>query len=263
MRYLSRLVIPLSMMVVVSTVAGKSARAQDSEKNSENRGSVPALAPDAAADDESGPASSRGDTAGAKRKRRPKTAPPEPPAPAGEPTRFGGPAERNHRLQTGLSIMPGTGYRMIVRYKETQSCGDPSGIATKPVCARRLPTFLDFQLAFGAIARMDLIVDFRFGLERDPAATDSRQFAVAPGMRFWLDQEIALKFYTTLQFVYDYTYFRANTPSSDFGMRNSNGLMYDPIRNVGFYLQFGETIGLNRWFRIDLDVGLGAQIRFP
>ena len=46
-------------------------------------------------------------------------------------------------------------------------------------------------------------------------------------------------------------------------MRNANGLMYDPIRNVGFYVQFGETIGFARWFRIDLDVGLGAQIRFP
>ena len=51
--------------------------------------------------------------------------------------------------------------------------------------------------------------------------------------------------------------------NSDYGVRNANGLMYDPIRNVGFYFQFGETIGLARWFRIDLDVGLGAQIRFP
>jgi hypothetical protein len=88
---------------------------------------------------------------------------------------------------------------------------------------------------------------------------------VAPGIRFWLDQEVALKFYTTLQFVYDYTNF-ATSPGirySDVGMRNANGLMYDPIRNVGFFVQFGETIGVMRWFRIDLDIGLGAQIRFP
>jgi hypothetical protein len=264
MRYLSRLVISLSMMVVVSTVAGKSARAQDSEKNTEPGGSVPALAPDAAATDEAGAASSTDDAAGPKRKRRAKTAEAAP-AESNEPTRFGGPAERNHRLQTGLSIMPGTGYRLIVRYKEDQSCGDPSGIAGKPICARRLPTFLDFQLAFGALARMDVIVDFRFGLEEDPAVAGSHQFAVAPGLRFWLDQEIAFKFFTTLQFVYDYTYFppRAGVASSDFGVRNANGLMYDPIRNVGFYVQFGETLGFRRWFRIDLDVGLGVQIRFP
>jgi hypothetical protein len=262
MRYLSRLVIPLSMMVVVSAVAGKSARAQDGEKNRDPGGAVPALAPDAVDGDGAG-ASSESD-AGPKRKRRSKSVEAEP-APADGRTRFGGPAERNHRLQTGLSIMPGTGYRLVVRYKETQSCVDPSGVASKPVCARRLPTFMDFQLAFGALDRMDIIVDLRFGLEKDPAATDSHQFAIAPGMRFWLDQEIALKFYSTLQFVYDYTYFgpRTSVASGDFGVRNANGLMYDPIRNAGFYLQFGETVGLRRWFRIDLDVGLGAQIRFP
>jgi hypothetical protein len=32
---------------------------------------------------------------------------------------------------------------------------------------------------------------------------------------------------------------------------------------VGFYFQFGETIGFRRWFRIELDVGLGVQVRFP
>jgi hypothetical protein len=108
--------------------------------------------------------------------------------------------------------------------------------------------------------------DIRFGLQSDPAIPGNHQFALAPGLRFWLDQDVALKFYTTLQFVYDYTDFSAaqsGISSSDYGVRNANGLMYDPIRNVGFYVQFGETIGFARWFRIDLDVGLGAQIRFP
>jgi hypothetical protein len=137
---------------------------------------------------------------------------------------------------------------------------------SKPVCAHSVPFFLDFQLSFGVAARADLIADIRFGLQSDPAIPRSHQFALAPGLRFWLDQDVALKFYTTLQFVYDYTDFSAaltGISNSDYGVRNANGLMYDPIRNVGFYLQFGETIGFVRWFRIDLDVGLGAQIRFP
>jgi len=268
MRYLRRLVIFLSMMVVVSTVAGKSAHAQgnnqDSQQDSEADRSVPAVAPDSAETAEAAGPGTAEDEARPKHKRRAKVAESGTEEPAG-PSKFGGPAERNHRLQTGLSLMPGSGYRLIVRYKETQSCGDPSGIADKPICSRRLPTFLDFQLSFGALSRVDFIVDLRFGLEQDPAVKGSHQFAVAPGFRFWLDQEIAFKFYTTLQFVYDYTYFppSASTPSSDFGMRNANGLMYDPIRNVGFFIQFGETLGFRRWFRIDLDVGLGAQIRFP
>jgi hypothetical protein len=161
--------------------------------------------------------------------------------------------------------MPGSGYRLIVPFKDGLKCGDSSGMDGKRVCANYVPFFLDVQLSFGVAARADILLDLRFGLQSDPAVPGSRQFAVAPGLRFWLDQDVTLKFYTTLQFVYDYTNF-ANSPgirSSDVGMRNANGLMYDPIRNVGFFIQFGETIGLMRWFRIDLDIGLGAQIRFP
>jgi hypothetical protein len=133
------------------------------------------------------------------------------------------------------------------------------------VCARRLPTFLDVQLAFGALARMDVILDFRFGVEEDPAISGSHQFALAPGLRFWLDQDRALKFFTTLQFVYDYTDFSGSpdVPSHDFGLRNANGLMFDLMRSLGLYVQFGETLGFRRWFRIDIDFGLGAQVRFP
>jgi len=179
---------------------------------------------------------------------------------------FGGPAQAHHRFQTGLSIMPGSGYRLIVRYKEGQDCGDSSGLAKKPVCANYVPFFLDLQLSFGVNTRADVILDLRFGLQSDPAtrAYNSHQFAVAPGLRFWIDQEVALKFYTTLQFVYDRTDFKNDgRNSNDVGVRNANGLMWDPIRNVGFFVQFGETMGFMRWFRIDLDIGLGAQLRFP
>jgi hypothetical protein len=252
------------MMVVVSNVAGKSARAQNSGNGGESLDLVPTLAPDGTVSDGAEPALPAEDSGQPKRKHRAKAAQAES-SEASEPMKFGGPATSNHHFQTGISLMPGTGYRLIVRYRETQSCGDPSNNASKPICARRLPTFMDFQLAFGALARMDAIIDLRFGLEQEPAMAGSHQFVFAPGLRFWLDQAIKFKFYTTLQFSYDYTYFTAKTdvPSSDFGMRNANGLMYDPIRNVGIYLQFGETLGFRRWFRIDLDVGVGAQLRLP
>ena len=263
MTYLSRLLIVLSMMVVVPAVAPYSARAEDPETGT----SAPAPAPDEAAsapDSEEGPASDEDQSA-----RKPtRKAKPTSPGAAGEaeaPRFFGGPAQVNHKFQTGLSIMPGLGYRLIVPYKENQFCGDSSGQGGKRVCAHTVPVFLDFQLAFGVAARADIIADIRFGLQSDPAVPGNHQFVLAPGIRFWLDQEVALKFYTTLQFLYDYTDF-SNSPgirSSDFGVRNANGLMYDPIRNVGFFVQFGESIGFARWFRIDLDVGLGAQIRFP
>jgi hypothetical protein len=255
-------VIALSMMVVVPAVAPNSARAEDPESGA----SAPATdqAATAPASDEA-PATSADEPA---RKTKKKAKPVQAASTEGAeaPKFFGGPAEANHKYQTGLSIMPGSGYRLIAPYKDGQNCGDASGIQSKRVCAHSVPFFLDFQLSFGVAGRADIIADIRFGLQSDPAVPRNHQFALSPGLRFWLDQDVTLKFYTTLQFVYDYTDFSnslSGISSSDYGVRNANGLMYDPIRNVGFFVQFGETIGFARWFRIDLDVGLGAQIRFP
>jgi hypothetical protein len=250
-------IIALSMMVVVPAVAPNSVRAQDLEKDREGGASAPDSGQDVAgtAADEQAP----------RPKPKRKAKPVQESTEGAEPPRFfGGPAESNHRFQTGLSIMPGYGYRLIVPYKEGQYCGDSSGVQSKRVCAHSVPFFLDFQLSFGVAARADIIADIRFGLQSDPTIKGGHQFSLAPGLRFWLDQEVALKFYTTLQFVFDYMDYKNTGPSnSDYGVRNANGLMYDPIRNVGFFIQFGETIGFARWFRIDLEVGLGAQIRFP
>ena len=251
MRSTRKSLIVLSMMVVAPAVAQNSAAAQEGDTAAElpDSSAEVAGAADESATDEAEPGRKAAATG----------------APAAESRLFGGPAQVNHKFQTGFSIMPGTGYRLVVPYKEGQFCGDQSGISTKRVCANYVPVFLDFQLSFGVAARADVLLDLRFGLQSDPAVPGSHQFVVAPGLRFWLDQEVALKFYTTLQFVYDHTDFSnsGGIRSSDVGMRNANGLMYDPIRNVGFFVQFGETVGLMRWFRIDLDVGVGAQLRFP
>jgi len=171
------------------------------------------------------------------------------------------PVRLDHRHQTGLSLMPGIGYRIIVPYKDNVDCFDSSD-ASKRVCTNGVPFFLDFQLSFGVTTRLDLIADIRFGVVKD--ISSSRQFAIAPGVRVWLDPDINLKFYTTAQALWDGTdYPPGSVPSNDFGLRNSNGLMYDMIRNVGLYVQFGESIGFRRWFRIELDAGLGVQVRFP
>jgi hypothetical protein len=181
------------------------------------------------------------------------------------------PLQLDHLHQLGVSVLPGVGYRVIARYNENQTCLDSSGDDSKWVCTNDVPFFLDFQLSYGITRRLDLITDVRLGIAHDEAPGVGRQFALAPGIRVWLDSDTRLKFFTTLQGVFDYTeqaQFDETTKKdtvadSDFGVRNSNGLMYDAIRNVGFYLQFGETIGFARWFRIELDLGLGVQVRFP
>jgi hypothetical protein len=164
----------------------------------------------------------------------------------------------NHVLQFGLSVMPGTGYRGIFPYEENINCGQ----ADKRVCTTRLPFFVDVQPSFGISAKWDVLVDLRFGIEKD--FTQSRQFAVAPGFRYWVDPELPVKFYATIQVAYDTTdQNNQSITNNDIAVRNANGVMFEVMRNVGFFLQFGETIGFRRWLRFEVDAGMGVQARFP
>jgi hypothetical protein len=188
--------------------------------------------------------------------------PPQVPAPAPRPVavkKFAPLATPtlSHRLQFGLALLSGTGYRGIFPYQESIDCGQPD----KRVCTGRLPVFLDVQPSFGFANHWDLLADLRFGIERD---LTSRQFAVAPGFRYWVDPELQAKFFATIQVAYDTT--AQHNPAlrnNDFALRNSNGFMYEIMRNLGVYLQFGETIGFVRWLRFEIDAGLGIQARLP
>jgi hypothetical protein len=172
------------------------------------------------------------------------------------------PAVFSHFQQGGISIMPGTGYRVVVPYKDSVSCGDSSNNDNKRVCSHVMPFFLDLQLSYGLDPRVDLIVDLRFALQRDPAPGAGHEFALAPGFRYWLDQGVALKFYATGQLIYDYTNY-LYVSKGDFAIRNADGVMYDAIKNLGFFFQVGWTMGFVRWFRMEFDAGLGVQLRFP
>lgn len=159
--------------------------------------------------------------------------------------------------------MPGSGYRVIAPYADGIPCGDSSGNRNRRACAHILPFFLDIQPSFGLHRRLDLLVDLRFAVQKDPATFNSYQFALAPGVRYWLDQDVALKFYATGQFVYDHTNYHGVVTNNDWGLRNADGLMYDAIKNIGFFVQVGWTMGFSRWFRLEFDAGLGVQLRFP
>jgi hypothetical protein len=163
-----------------------------------------------------------------------------------------------HDLQFGVALLPGTGFRSIFPYKDGVSCGKTG----KRVCTGRLPFFLDVQPSFGVGDHWDVLVDLRFGIEQD--FTNSHQFAVAPGVRYWVDPDQDFKFFATIQVAYDTT--AQHDPmvrNNDFALRNSNGLMFDVMRNFGVYLQLGATIGFVRWLRFEIDGGAGVQARFP
>jgi hypothetical protein len=163
-----------------------------------------------------------------------------------------------HKDQFGVSVLPGTGFRIIAPYKDGISCGQ--GI--NRVCTGRLPFFMEAQPSFGFARHWDVIVDLRFGIEAD--FNGSHQFAVAPGIRYWVDAELPTKFFATFQGIYDLNpQHDPGIKDYDFGVRNANGFMFEVMRNLGFYLQFGETLGLVRWLRFEVDGGIGVQARFP
>lgn len=164
----------------------------------------------------------------------------------------------SHVYQLGLAVNPGIGYRVIAPYQENIDCGQQA----KRVCTGLLPFYLDTQASFGFAQHWDVLVDLRFGILSD--FTHSHEFAVAPGVRYWVDPDQSVKFYATMQGVYDAT--AQDNPlvrGNDFGVRNANGFMFEVMRNLGFYVQFGETIGLARWLRFEIDGGVGVQARMP
>jgi len=163
-----------------------------------------------------------------------------------------------HKNQLGISVLPGIGFRGIFPYQEMVNCGQQG----KRVCTGVLPLFLDVQPSFGFAEHWDVLVDMRFGIGTD--FTTSHQFAIAPGVRYWVDPELPTKFYATIQGVFDAT--AQHTPGikdNDFGFRNANGFMFEVMRNLGFYVQFGETLGFRRWLRFEIDGGVGVQARIP
>jgi hypothetical protein len=167
-----------------------------------------------------------------------------------------------HKYQLGIAVLPGIGFRGIFPYAAANDQIINCGQQGKRVCTGMLPFFIDVQPSFGFAQHWDILVDLRFGIGTD--FTTSHQFAVAPGVRYWVDPELSFKFFATIQGVFDAT--AQNDPrvnNNDFGIRNSNGLMFEVMRNLGFYIQFGETLGFVRWLRFEIDAGVGVQARIP
>jgi hypothetical protein len=188
--------------------------------------------------------------------------------PAGTPGASGAagtPAETplgfSHRMQGGVGLIVGTGYRGLVRYHGSSgTCENVAGSA-KTFCHSRLPTFMDIEGSFGVTRALSTIVDFRVGFEED--FTHGRPLALAPGIKYYIDAESRLKFFITLQLAIDFTGQLAGVPRTDIGVRNAVGLQFDVHRLFGFWLQLGDTLGFRRYFRFEIDVAVGLEARFP
>lgn len=176
----------------------------------------------------------------------------------------------SHRNQVGIQFQLGTGYRAIAPYRE-EFCGQrKSNGENRAFCTGRSPAFLDVGLSYGVTSSLELLVEFRIGLESDftpigSAADAPRPLMLAPGLKLYIDDAGSTKFFSTLQVAFDFTDYTASgaEDGTDVGVRNVNGLLIDLHRTFGVYAHAGLTIGFVRWLRFEVEGGLGMQARFP
>ena len=206
---------------------------------------------------------------------------PEPGAPPAEaappPTRAtprsDGPVTFTHKGQIQASARINVGMRAIVAYDDADYCGDTdtmSSTGNAAVCTGRTPFSLDLELGYGIARKIDLIAEFRIGIEADFAATatasdEPHVFHFAPGARFFFSDARTMKLFTTAQVVFDFAGYKdaaGQDRGADFGVRNMNGLWWDLDRAYGFYAYVGETLTFGRWLNFELEAGVGISARF-
>jgi len=164
----------------------------------------------------------------------------------------------HHRHQFGLGFRAGTGYRVIAPYSEGQDCGE----AGERVCDGRQPAWLELSPCFGVSKSLEILVDLRIGLEDD--FTPSKDFFVAPGIKYYANAESWFKIYTTAQLVLDTQEQPPNSGMSSFdlGVRSALGIQFDVHHAVGLFVQGGILFGFLRHLNFTVDFAGGIQVRY-
>ncbi len=174
-----------------------------------------------------------------------------------------------HGGQFKIYSQLGDSYRIIFPYNDDDYCGD----ADSSTCRAVTPPWLEIGVGYGITNSFELLCDVRLGLGADfapatgtGASVDGPSaLVISPGMRFFIDDTGSLKFFTTFQLAIDRTDYSRSGASArtDFGIRNVNGLLVDFHRTLGLYVHIGDTFGFVRWFRFEIDAGIGLMVRLP
>jgi hypothetical protein len=186
----------------------------------------------------------------------------------------GGDGRRGHHQgQVGVAMSLSTGYRFIKTWDSDRYCGDRAsagdGGGNAAYCFDRTPVALDLALSYGLTRRIELMLELRFGLERDfggdPLADGPRPRHYAPGVKFWLSQG-AVNYFSTAQLAIDATGYQdaaGDELGVDVRLRNANGVQIDFHDAYGVYAYFGEQVAFGRWIEVGLEAGAGIQGRYP
>lgn len=176
----------------------------------------------------------------------------------------------SHKHQIGVEIGFGWGYRLIKPYGDIW-CGERDGNDNATFCTSAVPAFMEIGLSFGVSKSVDLVVDFKYGLQRDDVS-DRRPMILMPGVRFWMNPESAFKWALGLQLVMDFTkqdgkfqqdYNKPKKDSFDFGGRFYAQMQYDFLKYLGLYIKGSGMVGAVRWVRMEMELQGGVQARFP
>ena len=160
-----------------------------------------------------------------------------------------------------MAVRAGSGYRVIVPYNQ-EFCGSKTDKGeNSSACGGRLRTWLEISPSFGVTSGLEVLVDLRFYLEPDAIPPFSREFFVAPGIKYYTDPESWFKFFATGQVILDYQSVD-QVSSFDVGLRSALGLHFDIMRYLGLFVQGGVDLAFKRWLTFTVDFGAGIQGRY-
>jgi hypothetical protein len=185
-----------------------------------------------------------------------------------------------HGFQFGIRAGIVAGYRMVFRYDKSPFCRAPEmGKADKDqqkFCGHGAPPAIDVALSFAPLDFVEPYVWARFGLGGESETNTESVLAFGAGARIYTMSDSKFKIYVEPAVGFEVESgagnpdwnFKNTVPAEpeykkDFLFHLAVGGQYDFARAFGIYLSAGLTTGVLRYIHTGLEVGGGAQLRFP
>ncbi|MCB9591771.1 MAG: hypothetical protein H6719_03470 [Sandaracinaceae bacterium] len=168
----------------------------------------------------------------------------------------------DHEFQLGIRGGIGVPFIFALRYNNGPAC-DAEG---DQFCLFVGSTIVTFDISFGVAPDIEIVLGGRIGaIGVEPTQTNQGQILL--GLRAYISPESIAKVYLAPSLVLDLTPqgpLRVdNWGDVDFGVRGAFGVVVDPIRYLGLYVELGVNILFLRSFGISPDLSGGFQVRFP